>query len=156
LQNLQRFFGFVAFISLVLIIDCNNFFLKFVLWVPAEHDLLKFRVALWGICSLATSKEWYEYISNEYCHRLGPFAWLCFYTAAIEVLTVIKCSQGQFTEPFPWYVKVIWACISVLLIWLFAIAFANSRLEAEASINKKSFNPYNPDMEIREHGNKTK
>ena len=119
----------LSFICFVLIIDCNNFFLKFVLWVPAEHDLLKFRVALWGLAALATSKEWYEYISNEYCHRLGAFSWVSLYTAPIEVFTVIKCAEGQFTEPFPWYVKVIWAIITVLLLILFAIAFKNQQQE---------------------------
>ena len=92
LQSFQRFFGMTVFVIIVLVIDCNNFFMKFVLWVPAEHDLLKFRVLLWGVCSLATAKEWYEYVSNEYCHRLGPFAWLTFYTCGVETLTVIKCS----------------------------------------------------------------
>ena len=62
--------------------------------MPPEHDLLKYRVALWGFSALAISKEWYEYISNEYCHRLGPFAWIAFYTVSVEVITVIKCSAG--------------------------------------------------------------
>jgi len=156
LGNLQRFFGVLTFIILVLVIDCNNFFLKFVLWVPAEHDLLKFRVALWGLCSLATSKEWYEYISNEYCHRMGPFNWLTFYTASIEVLIVIKASEGQFTEAFPWYVKAIWFCIAILFFWLLSIAYSNSMLEAEAKKVRPEFNPYNPDIDIVNHsaGNK--
>ena len=90
LANLQRLFGMTAFVVFVLIIDCNNFFLKFVLWVPPNHDLMIFRVILWGFCSLATAKEWFEYISNEYCHRLGPFAWLTMYTCGVETLAVIK------------------------------------------------------------------
>lgn len=94
LKNVPRLFGVLVFIVIVLVIDCNNFFLKFVLWVPAEHDLLKYRVALWGLCSLATAKEWFEYTSNPYCHRLGPFAWLAFYTSGVETLTVLKMSQG--------------------------------------------------------------
>lgn len=114
-----------AFVLFVLIIDCNNFFLKFVLWVPPEHDLMIVRVVLWGLCSLATAKEWFEYISNEYCHRLGPFAWLTMYTCGVETLTVIKCSQGQFTAPFPWYVKVIWVCVALGFLLLSSIAYRN-------------------------------
>ena len=140
----------------VLLIDCNNFFLKYVLWVPAEHDILKYRVFFWGLWSLATSKEWYEFISNPFCHRLGPFAWLTFYTCGVETFTVIKCSEGQFTEPFPWYVKVIWACIVVLMIWLISIAYLNQKRqeEAKSSTQDKSVNPYNPDLDIIEHDGK--
>jgi len=154
LANLQHFFGVLAYICTILLIDCNNFFMKFVLWVPAEHDLLKYRVVLLGICSLATSKEWYEYISNEYCHRLGPFAWLSFYSSAVELLCVIKCSEGKFTAPFPLFVMVIWACLALAFIWLFAIAYANTRREAELKKTRPEFNPYNPDLEIVNHASK--
>ena len=155
LSSLPRFFGTITFILFVLVIDCNNFFLKFVLWVPAEHDLLKYRVAFWGLWSLATSKEWYEYISNPYCHRLGPFAWLTLYTCGVETMTVIKCSEGQFTEPFPWYVKVIWAVIAVLFLWFMSIAYGNQRRQEEQrKSSDKDFNPYNPDLDIVVHASK--
>ena len=94
LQNLQNFFSVLSFICFVLIIDCNNFFLKFVLWVPPEHKLLMFRVGMWGLCSLASSKEWFEYTQNAYCHRLGPFAWMTMYTIGVETLIVVKMSEG--------------------------------------------------------------
>ena len=94
LQNMNNFRGVVAFVVFVLMIDCNNFFLKFVLWVPPEHKLLMFRVGLWGFCSLATSKEWFEYSQNDYCHRLGPFAWMTMFTIGIETMIVLKMSEG--------------------------------------------------------------
>jgi len=121
----QRFLGVTLFVVMTLTIDCNNFFLKYVLWVPADHDLLKFRVALLGLCALAVSKEWYEFLSNKFCHRLGPFAWLMFYNCGVEVLLVIKCSEGKFTEPFPWYVKAIWTCLTAGFLLLLSIAYSN-------------------------------
>ena len=159
LANLQRLYGVTAFVIFVLLIDCNNFFLKFVLWVPPDHDLLIVRVSMWGLCSLATAKEWFEYISNEYCHRLGPFAWLTMYTCGVETLTVIKCSQGQFTEPFPWYVKIMWVCIVFGFLWLSSIAYRNQQREAQKKQEvpaSKEYNPYNPDLDIVDHGKKDK
>ena len=91
---MNNFRGVVSFVVFVLMIDCNNFFLKFVLWVPPEHKLLMFRVAMWGLCSLATSKEWFEYSQNDYCHRLGPFAWMTVFTCGIEFMIVWKMSKG--------------------------------------------------------------
>ena len=103
--------------------------MKYVLYVPAEHDILKCRVALWGLASIAIAKEWYEFISNEYCHRLGAFAWLAFYTVGVECFVVIRASGGLFTEPFPWYVKIIWSVIAVLYAWLFTISWRNGQRE---------------------------
>ena len=115
-----------AYVVLILTVDCSNFFMKFVLWVPAEHDILKYRVALWGLAALAASKEWYEFSSNDFCHRLGPFAWLAFYTSAIEVLITVKNSYDMFDEPFPWYVKIIWSCLISCRCCLMYIAWRNS------------------------------
>ena len=48
-----------VFVVTCLLIDCNNFFLKALLWVPPEHDILAVRVIMWGWVAIATSKEWY-------------------------------------------------------------------------------------------------
>ena len=50
---------------------------------------------------------------------------MTIYTIGVEAMIVFKMSEGQFTEPFPWYVKVIWVVIAVLLIYLISIAYAN-------------------------------
>ena len=50
---------------------------------------------------------------------------MTIYTIGVETMIVYKMSEGQFTEPFPWYVKVIWVVIAVLLIYLISIAYAN-------------------------------
>lgn len=156
LANVQRFLGVNAVIILFLLVDCNNFFLKFCLWVPPEHDLLKFRVMLWGLCALATSKEWYEFVTNKYCHRMGPYTWISFYTCGVEMLTAYKASEGRFTAPFPWYVKVIWVCIFSGFLWLLSIAYANGQRELESQKGKREYNPYNPDLEVIEHSKKEK
>ena len=92
--------------------------------------MLKYRVAIWGLVALAASKEWYEFCSNDFCHRLGPFAWMSFYTAAIEVLVVAKNSHDMFYEPFPWYVKLIWSTIGTIWCCLFYISWRNSENSA--------------------------
>jgi len=70
----------------------------------------------------------------------------------VELLTVIKSAEGSFTEPFPWYVKVIWACILVGFLWLTSIAWANQQRENKAKLTRPEFNPYNPDLDIVCHG----
>jgi hypothetical protein len=53
-----------------------NFFLKFILWVPADHKILGVCVFIWAFGSIAFAKENYEFISNKYCKRVGPYVWV--------------------------------------------------------------------------------
>lgn len=64
LSSPVRYLGASVFCLINLTVDCNNFFYKFVIWVPPDHTLLKIRIFLWGFCAVATGKEWYEYVSN--------------------------------------------------------------------------------------------
>ena len=120
LQSVERYLGLTFFVIICLLIDCNNFFYKFLVWVPPEHQLLQFRIVLWGFAAIATSKEWYEYVSNQNCHRLGPFAWMTIYVSLIELSSVIKFKTNEFTEPFPLWILIGWSIIGVIfLIGLF-------------------------------------
>jgi phosphatidylserine synthase 2 len=102
-----------------------NFFLKYLLWVPADHKILMVRVGMWAFGSIACAKEYYEFISNKYCKRVGPFVWVNSITLGVEFSIVVKFGSTMFKEPFPWYVQLIWAFISVLILIGYGIAFIN-------------------------------
>jgi phosphatidylserine synthase 2 len=99
-----KYMAVIFYCFFVLSVDCNNFFLKFILWVPAEHDILKFRLAIWAFSAIAASKEYYEYMSNPYCYKFGPFVWLTCMTLLVEFSIIVKFGIHMFSEPFPWYV----------------------------------------------------
>ena len=125
LQSVSRYFGVTVFVVICLLIDCNNFFYKFLVWVPPNHDLLKFRIVLVGFTSIATSKEWYEYVSNPHCHRLGPFAWMTFYVSLMELSSVIKFQTNEFVSDFPLWIKCCWALIGAVYLLGLAISYRN-------------------------------
>ena len=91
--------------------------MKYVLWVDASSDLLKVRVALWGLTAIVTSKEFFEYIDDPNCKRVGPFFWLSTYTLMIEYGIWFKFSRGMFLDvPYPWYVYYIFVGYSSMVI----------------------------------------
>jgi len=151
LKDTNRLFGVTAFIVVCLVADCNNFFMKFLLWVPPEHVLLQFRVVLIGLCAIPTAKEWYEFISNEHCHRLGPFAWCMIFNACIETLIVIKFQGNAFVAPFPMHVKIIWSVIGAVYTGLFVQAATNQMRATKLNENEPTYNPYNPQITTEEH-----
>jgi phosphatidylserine synthase 2 len=90
LQDVTHYMGVTVFCCMTLAVDCNNFFLKYLAWIPADHNIVAGRVILWGLVAIADSKEWYEYVTNPNMHRPGPFVWLGFYVCAIELSCVYK------------------------------------------------------------------
>lgn len=112
-----------------LLIDCNNFFYKYLVWIPPNHDLLKYRILLWGWVAVATSKEWYEYVSNPNCKRLGPFAWLTFYVSLIELSSIYKFAleTKAFKELLPNWIWYCWSVIGVVYYWGLYVAFRNGQ-----------------------------
>jgi len=145
----------VTFIIVCLVIDLNNFFLKALLWIPPDHEIMKFRIAVWGFCAIATAKEWHEYISDDNHHRLGAFAWMAFYTCGLEALTTVKFGRADnifLFDVFPWFVPLIWIGFAVLLIAGLLLSKYNDIQARKAGVKKDiSFNPYNPEPEIISH-----
>lgn len=125
----------LLYCCIVLSVDCNNFFLKYILWVPADHWLLSVRLALWAFSATAATKEFYEYTVNKYCYRIGPFIWLGGLALLTELSLIVKFGRIMFTEPFPWYVKLIWVFISILILTGAVYSYTNEkRVNANLSI----------------------
>jgi phosphatidylserine synthase 2 len=146
LQSLHRYLGVTAFIVVCLVIDCNNFFYKYLAEIPASHRLVSIRAVLWGFVALATSKEWYEYVSNPNSNRLGPFAWLTFYVSFIELSSVYKFRGDAFVNSFPTWINVIWSLIGIIYAIGLIKAFQNGR-----KLKPLNFNIYNPPVEVFKH-----
>ena len=115
-NSLKRYGQLLFFCFLCLGIDCMNFFLKFILWVPANHRLLSIRLFIWAFTSIAAAKEYYEFITNRNCKRVGPFTWMGSLSLAVEFSIALKFGHTMFHAPFPWYVNVMWVILWTLLI----------------------------------------
>jgi phosphatidylserine synthase 2 len=114
-KNLNRYNQVLFFCFFTLGVDCMNFFLKYILWIPANHNILPCRLFLWAFSSIACAKEYYEFITNRNCKRVGPFIWMASLALGVEFSIAIKFGSTMFVEPFPWYVKAMWTVIGSLL-----------------------------------------
>lgn len=75
-KNLKRFYGVMGYCVMALMIDLNNFFLKTVLQIPADHFLLKWRLMVWCPLVLAASEELYDFLTNRYSKRVRAHMWV--------------------------------------------------------------------------------
>jgi phosphatidylserine synthase 2 len=148
--SLKRYTQILFYIWFVLSVDSMNFFMKYVLWVPAESDILKARVAIWAFTAIITSKEFFEYVDDPNCKRVGPFFWLSTYTIGIEYMVWFKFSRGYIVMiPFPTGVKIIHAIYIVLILAGAVYSYQNGQKE-DTSNNKKAYNLIDPEFTIED------
>lgn len=146
-KSLKRFYGVLFFCCICLAVDLNNFFMKTILWVPPEHDLLKFRLLLWCPLALAGAEEYFEYITNPYSKRVRPHMWLILIVLATELGIIFRNSFVYTGAPFPLFVKVMWAIIFSIILSITAWIICRKKTEDD---NEPEWNPYDPPVDIKE------
>lgn len=146
-SSLKRYLQVWFYIFFVLSVDALNFLLKFLLWVSAESDLCKARVAIWAFTAISTTKEFYTFMDDPNCKRVGPFLWLSLYTLMIEYSIWFKFARGQFTAPFPWYVIVIDSTYLLVFLLGAIFSFGNGGWDSNP---KTKMNVFNPDIQIED------
>lgn len=155
-SSFKRFCLVTWFIIFINLVDLSNFFLKFVLWIPATHYLLFIRVNIWALVAMVSAREYYEYISNKSCKRLGPFVWIAHLTLFIEWSMLYKFSEGFFKEEFPWYVSYFWVVLCVIISGISINLLVKDILKIirkEKDNNEEQINLLEPGIEIEEFDN---
>ena len=137
---MKTFLYTIGYCLILLIADTNNFFLKFILYIPADHNLLLFRVVLWGLIAINASREYYEFMSHNVVQKLGPNIWIAMMCLMLEVSIIVKHGITLFTEPFPWYVKLMWQIIGSVFLALLFYSYQNSK----KIIKQEPFNRFDP------------
>ncbi len=138
-SSTKRFYSVLWFCVFMLLVDLSHFFSKYILWLPVDHYLLAIRINLWGLLGIVCAREYYEYITNETCKRIGINAWLAHLILFVELSICYKFSEGLFTAPFPWYVVYFWTFVFLLLsaitIHLLLKDFVSKSLKKENKID---------------------
>ena len=112
-KNFITTLWYIVFINLV---DLSNFYLKFILWIPANHWILLSRLLFWAVFAIAGTREYYEYVSSGFKPRLGTNCWMVHILLFTEWMIVIKNNSGTFTEPMPMWILYVWSVIVGFLV----------------------------------------
>ncbi|UIZ22994.1 hypothetical protein KXD40_003728 [Peronospora effusa] len=123
-RSAERFWRVMSMVTILSIMMLNSFFLKTVLWVPASSNVNIYRLAIWYSAGSYAVAEYYIFCSFTMTYdgkkmlvkKLGPRAWLGVAVVLTELLVIFKHGRGMFTEPFPLYIKLIWAAIFAVLV----------------------------------------
>ncbi|DAZ95469.1 TPA: hypothetical protein N0F65_002154 [Lagenidium giganteum] len=115
-------FAQVSFALIVcLLVELNAFFLLNTLEIPKESNFNKYRLTLIFLIGIPGAAEYYEFLSNPECWRLGQNAWMILSIAVFEVLVWVKFSANGvlFNDPPPAEVFYpILAFLVMFAIWM--------------------------------------
>lgn len=144
-QSIGAYMGVILFVTQVNLVDLGNFFAKFILAIPPEHDLLKVRLFIMAHIAVSSAEEQFEYISNSYVKRLGPHAWTGVFILMAEYMFIFKNHTQFSSNPFPTWVVFMWASIGLMtffgLIWVWLRNRNNPKLA--------EYDPYDPPIDVK-------
>eukprot|EP00698_Gefionella_okellyi_P019148 TRINITY_DN5833_c0_g1_i1.p1 TRINITY_DN5833_c0_g1~~TRINITY_DN5833_c0_g1_i1.p1 ORF type:complete len:476 (-),score=93.31 TRINITY_DN5833_c0_g1_i1:905-2332(-) len=116
-SSFSRLVLIVFSLLMYLIIKVNSFFVKSALFIPPRSVFNTLRLILMWVTALPACREFYEYVSNPQCTKVGPHTWLTVAMTIMECLVSAKFIRGAVAmDAWP---------ANVILAWLiFAVMFA--------------------------------
>ncbi|PFH33268.1 phosphatidyl serine synthase [Besnoitia besnoiti] len=122
-SSASTFVSLLLFCVAVTMLDLNVFFLKAELWMQPAHWLILLRITLWTFMAAAGTREYYEFITDVNCKRMGVQCWIDLAVVSTEALLSIKWFHGlEPHDPCPQW--IIWAWIALacalgtVIVWL--------------------------------------
>uniref|UniRef100_A0AAZ3P4A0 Phosphatidylserine synthase n=1 Tax=Oncorhynchus tshawytscha TaxID=74940 RepID=A0AAZ3P4A0_ONCTS len=112
-SSFQRLAGIYLFMILWQLTELNTFFLKHIFVFQAFHTLSWCQILLLlGIITAPTVRQYYAYLTDTQCKRVGTQCWMIGAIAFLEALACIKFGQDVFSKTqgrsvFQWLLCVV-------------------------------------------------
>ena len=104
----MRFFAIFQLVLVFQIVELNTFFVKHFFPMPAEHPICVFRILLSGLMAAPAIRQYYTYVTDRRCKRLGSQAWVFIFLAFSELILNIKFGLDLFSK----------TQISKMILWI--------------------------------------
>ncbi|CAN7998923.1 unnamed protein product [Ixodes hexagonus] len=104
----MRFLAVTELVIFWQVTELNTFFLKHIFEVPADHPLSVARLMLIGIIVAPTLRQYYSYVTDTRCRRVGTQCWVFGAIMLTEAIICIKFGLELFAQ----------TQIKNILVWL--------------------------------------
>ncbi|XP_054462244.1 phosphatidylserine synthase 1 [Anoplopoma fimbria] len=131
-SSFQRLAGIYLFMILSQLTELNIFFLKHILVFQASHPLSWFRILLVGVITAPTIRQYYAYLTDTQCKRIGTQCWVFGAIIFLEALVCVKFSPDLFSKTQILYVLLWLLCLALItLICLYGMMwYEQSKLKS--------------------------
>ncbi|KAK6490812.1 phosphatidylserine synthase 1-like [Huso huso] len=113
-SSFQRVAGIYLFMIIWQLTELNTFFLKHILVFQACHALSWCRILFIGIITAPTVRQYYAYLTDTQCKRVGTQCWVFGAIAFLEALICIKFGQDLFSKTQVLYVILWLVCVALI------------------------------------------
>ncbi|KAM4725862.1 phosphatidylserine synthase 1 isoform 1-T1 [Anableps anableps] len=115
-SSFQRLAGIYLFMILWQLTELNTFFLKHIFVFQASHPLSWCRILLVGIITAPTVRQYYAYLTDTQCKRVGTQCWVFGAIAFLEALVCVKFGLDVFSKTQIWYVVLWLLCLALITL----------------------------------------
>jgi phosphatidylserine synthase 2 len=147
-SSTKRFLAVLWYIFFLNMVDLSHFFIKYILWLPQNHDLLFVRINIWAFLAMISTREYYEYLSESNHKRMSHFLWISHIILLSEWMVTYKFSVGVFTAPFPNYVIYSWMMIFTVLAGIISSLIVKDIKAYFSNDKKEQLNYYSIEPKI--------
>ncbi|WZZ57592.1 hypothetical protein YC2023_057699 [Brassica napus] len=117
LQGPWRFIQVLTLCIIFLTVELNTFFLKFSLWIPPRNPVILYRLILWWLIAIPTTREYNSYLQDRKpVKKVGSFCWLSLGICIVELLICIKFGTGLYPTEMPVWVVTLWGSVGLGLV----------------------------------------
>ncbi|XP_022123125.2 phosphatidylserine synthase isoform X1 [Pieris rapae] len=110
----MRFFALSQLVVFWQISELNTFFLKHIFEMPPSHPLVIARLVLIGVIVAPSIRQYYTYITDPNCKRVGTQCWVYGAIMVTESMLCIKNGKELFGQTHVSNV-VVWLVIQILV-----------------------------------------
>lgn len=114
--SFRHYIGVLMVIWITLQCELNIFYLKYLLWIPAEHYLISLKLLIFSLVCAPAITEIYHYYVDPKHNKLGLHAIFMLINIGTETIICFKFSKGEFPNPASFQVKIFWTIFITLLI----------------------------------------
>ncbi|XP_053302403.1 LOW QUALITY PROTEIN: phosphatidylserine synthase 1 [Pleuronectes platessa] len=111
-SSFQRLAGIYLFMIIWQLTELNTFFLKHIFVFQVSHPLSWCRILLLAAITAPTVRQYYAYLTDTRCKRVGTQCWVFGVISSVEALTCVKFGYDLFSKTE----------ISYVLLWLLCLA----------------------------------
>ncbi|KAG7237789.1 hypothetical protein INR49_031802 [Caranx melampygus] len=112
----QRLAGIYLFMILWQLTELNTFFLKHIFVFQASHPLSWCRILLIGVITAPTVRQYYAYLTDTQCKRVGTQCWVFGAIAFLEALACVKFGHDLFSKTQIRYVLLWLLCLALITL----------------------------------------
>ncbi|XP_016524790.1 phosphatidylserine synthase 1 isoform X1 [Poecilia formosa] len=115
-SSFQRLAGIYLFMILWQLTELNAFFLKHIFVFPVSHPFTWCRIVLIGVITAPTVRQYYAYLTDTQCKRVGTQCWVFGAIAFLEALVCVKFGIDLFSQTEIWYVALWFLCMAFITL----------------------------------------